>query len=468
MVSTHDATKHGLRHNYLAFPEIVAQAVGGIAPSVTPGLLIPILFGMAGNSSWVGLGFATLAMLFLTAQINVFASRLATPGALYVYVGEGLGNFAGIITGWSIMIAYAVLSATCVAEVSVTGSTLLNQLVGVPESVSLYATIGVVGLLGAWWLAQRDIKLSTRVSLAVEGTTVVLILALLALHFIHKGTIIDSEQLSLKGVTFDKFRSGLVFAILSFVGFESAADLGIEAKRPKTLIPRALIASVFIAGAFFVISSYGMVDAFHGLGPLDKETAPLVTVADSLGVEKLGIILTTGIFCSFFAALLACINAGSRVLFVLAHRGLFHAAARKTHSRNATPHMATAIVVIFALVVALTMILSKIALLDVVNYLGTLSTFGFIFAYLMVALAAPFYLRRLNRLRPWHILSSAIAVALLLVALEGSVYPVPDWPSNLLPYIFLVLLGLGVGHFLYLYRTNPRQLKAVEKELLGD
>lgn len=34
-------------------------------------------------------------------QINVFATRVATPGALYVYAGLGLGPFLGVISGWS-------------------------------------------------------------------------------------------------------------------------------------------------------------------------------------------------------------------------------------------------------------------------------------------------------------------------------------------------------------------------------
>ncbi len=57
--------KSGLRRNYLSFSEIVAQAVGGIAPSATPGLLLPILFGTSGNATWLSLVFATVALLFL-------------------------------------------------------------------------------------------------------------------------------------------------------------------------------------------------------------------------------------------------------------------------------------------------------------------------------------------------------------------------------------------------------------------
>jgi amino acid transporter len=469
MVSIRAATKHGLRQNYLSFPEVIAQSVGGVAPSVTPGLLVPILFGMAGNASWVSLGFAGVALFFVTLQINVFASRIASPGALYVYVGEGLGPFAGIVAGWSLMIAYFFCAAVGTTEIALTALAFFNQLAGTVTTIGLATLLSIFGLGAVWWFAHRDIKLSTRVSLSVEVTVAVLILALITAWFLHKGSIIDPPQLDFKGMSFGQFHLGLVFAFFTFVGFESASVLGAEARKPLILIPRAMLVCVVIVTIFFIVSSYGMVSALRDIAPgIDKETAPLVSLSHLVGVNWLGIILTAGLCSSFFAATLAMVNGGARVLYTLAHHGLFHSLARKVHNKNATPHAAIACVSILALVMSLSLTLSGVALMDAVNYLGTLSTFGFLFAYLMIAVAAPFYLKQRRELNFWHIISSIISMVLIGVALEGSVYPVTDWPSNLLPYIFLVLLGLGVCHFLYLRRTNPKELKAMEKELLGD
>lgn len=65
----------GLRRNYLSFPEVVAQSVGTIAPSGTPGLVIPVVFATAGNGTWLAYLFAMIALLIVGLQINVLARR---------------------------------------------------------------------------------------------------------------------------------------------------------------------------------------------------------------------------------------------------------------------------------------------------------------------------------------------------------------------------------------------------------
>ncbi len=55
---------------------------------------------------------------------------------------------------------------------------------------------------------------------------------------------------------------------------------------------------------------------------------------------------------------------------------------------------------------------------------------------------------------------------LILVGLEGSLYPIPDYPANILPYVFLVMLGTGIGHFMILKKTDPKRMQELEKALL--
>jgi hypothetical protein len=61
----------------------------------------------------------------------------------------------------------------------------------------------------------------------------------------------------------------------------------------------------------------------------------------------------------------------------------------------------------------------------------------------------------------------AAAIVLLLVTLAGTVYPVPAWPYNILPYVFLALLAIGVGYFLALRRFAPDRLAQIEADLIS-
>ena len=75
--------------------------------------------------------------------------------------------------------------------------------------------------------------------------------------------------------------------------------------------------------------------------------------------------------------------------------------------------------------------------LDEFNDAGTMGAFGFLAAYVRITLAAPAYLRKGRELRTRDIVLCVSALALLLIPAVGSVYPVPAFPLNLFPYIFL-------------------------------
>ena len=78
---------------------------------------------------------------------------------------------------------------------------------------------------------------------------------------------------------------GLVMAMFSSVGFESATSLGSEARDPLKSIPRAVLWSAILAGLFFFLSAYAEVLGFRGEAEtLDKSVAPLHLLAHKAGL----------------------------------------------------------------------------------------------------------------------------------------------------------------------------------------
>jgi amino acid transporter len=463
-----DGGKRGLRKNYLSFPDVLSQSIGTIAPSGTPGLVIPVVFATAANGTWLAYAFATVALLIVALQINVFSSRVSTPGSLYVYAGIGLGSLVGVITGWALLIGY-VFTASAVILGTVNTTLAVIHLAGLTSGdLALTYVISIVAAGASWWLAYRDIKLSTRTSLIFEFITIALIVLVVLGYFAFKGGYNDPAQIHLEGVEFEQLRLGLVLAFFSFVGFESATVLGVEAKSPKTLIPRAVIWSVVSVGILFVISSLALVAGFQGANPgLATADAPLSFLAGEIGIRPVGVLISIGVALSFFACILASINAAARVLYSLSHHGVFHSAARDTHAQNETPHVAITIVTVIALGLALGLTIGGWGILDAYGILGSIATYGFLFSYALVSIGAPVYLSRHGLLKTRHVLSAVVAVALLILVLFGTVYPIPAWPYNVLPYVFLAFLVIGAGYFLILRRTDPQRLAAIEQDLLG-
>lgn len=433
---------HGLKQAVLTPLETLGQSVAGIAPSATPGMLIPIVFSFAGNGTWLSYLIATIGIIFTAQCINEFTSRSACPGSLYSFVSQELGQRAGMLTGWALMFAYVFCGAACATEVAVYISSLTKHLAGIEANNFLMITGST--LLVAY-VAYKNIKMSASLMLRLEFLSMGLIIFLVAFMLCKFGFKLDPQQLNLTGVQPENVRMGLVMSIFGFVAFESAASLGVEATEPLKTIPRAIMQSVIISGLFFIICSYTMVLSFHGSNvPLDKCSTPLLSMAEKLGLPMLGHFVDAGIMVSFFAAALANLTAASRMILKMSHDGIFHASFGKAHKENCTPHLAIFAASGVSLSIALVLAMFNCQLLDIVGWLGTTGTFGFIFGYLITSISAGKLLKRTGKLNAGKMLIVFASCAVLTLSLIGSVYPAPAFPYNLLPVIFGAYMIVGL------------------------
>ncbi|MGH9699234.1 MAG: APC family permease [Candidatus Acidiferrales bacterium] len=442
------SARKGLRQNCLSFWEVVAQSVANIAPVATPALIIPLVYTSSLAGTWLAYLLATVAMLLVTYHINQFARRSSSPGALYTYVSLGLGPTWGVISGWSLVIAYLATGAAVLAGAA-NYVVVLGHLVLPARFDFLVALAGMLICAAfAWYVAYRDIQLSTQAMLIAEFASVGLIMILAIWFLVKTNRWIDPSQFRLHGVSAGGVRLGLVLAIFSFVGFESATALGDEAKDPLRSIPRSVLFSVLAVGAFFVLMSYVLALAE---GPaLSGNNEPLGMLANLGGIPGFGTAIAAGAALSEFACGLASINAASRVIFTMGRHGLLHSSMGDAHETHSTPHIAVGISSILAAIVPLYLLFRGIAPLVIFGYVGSVATFGFLFAYILIAVAAPVYLRKRGEKSTLSWIVSVCALVLLFLPLVGSVYPEPPPPGNYLPYVFVALLALGTARFIYL------------------
>lgn len=460
-----------LRRNYLSLPELIAQSIGLVGAAGGAGLLVPAVFANAGNGTWLAYLFATGALLFASWSLTQFAKRAASPGALYLYAARGLGPIWGVIAGWALLIAYGVGAAGILQGTAHEVLVFLRDagIVGGAASLTLNLAVLAAVSLGAWFIAYRDIRLSTRATLLIELVTVALIVVVLVVALTAHHRWVDPAQATLAGVKPEQIRLGMVLAFFSFTGFESVTALGSEAKEPLRLIPRALILSILGPAVFFLFVAWAMVSAFQGAAtPLDQANAPLSLIAHGVGLGAAGVLIDAGVALSFFAAFFSSVNAAARLLYTFARQGLVHEKTGRAHAANATPHVAVTLWVGASFAAALATQWLGATLFDAYGYLSTVATYGYLIAYVLVALAAPIYLRRLGELKPVHWLLSAVSVVLLAVPLVGSVYPVVPGVYAWLPWVFVGLVAIGLGWFLGLRLLAPQRLRDIEDIVTGD
>jgi len=369
---------------------------------------------------------ATFGVLLVALNVNQFARFSASPGSLYSYIAEHMHPAFGVLAGWALLIAYIGTASAVSAGVTNYANVFLRDHFGVevfPELLIFAA------MIFACYLAYRDVQISARLMLWFEAASVALICVLAGAVILQHGWRPDLGQFTLQGVTPEKLRLGLVLAIFSSVGFESATSLGSEARNPLTSIPRAVKWSAILAGAFFVLCAYTEVLGFHGVTPaLDKSSAPLHVLAERAGLPPIvGTLTDLGAVMSFFSCFLACITAAARVLFLMGHHGALHSFLAEAHEENQTPHRAVLLSSIVAFVPAAVLEARGVGLFDIYGLLGTLATLGFVTAYILVSAAAAVYLRSQGRLTPQALTVSVLAVTAMCAALLGNLYPVLLW-----------------------------------------
>jgi amino acid transporter len=423
---------YGLQRHVLGPLETLAQSVSTMAPTCTPVLTVPLVFATAGNGTWLSYLLATVCTLLIALCVARFARESASPGSLYVYATSSLPASLSTTAAWALLLAYVATGASVVGGFIHYANVVLHEFFSFTAPAVPLAMLAV-GI--SMWIAYRDVKISARLMIYLELSSIVLIAFIFALLLWQRGLHIDAAQFSLRGVNFSGVRLGIVLAMFSFVGFESATTLGEESRHPLKNIPRAVILSAMLAGLFFIIASYAEVLGFPtSAGTLDLSSAPMSVIAAVVGLPRLGPLIDVCAMVSMFACTLACVTAAARVLLQMAHNGIVHKSCRATHSRNETPHIAVIITGIATMLLPIGMSIGKISGEYIYDWMGSLATYGFITVYALVAIALPLHLRRQQQMSP-----------AMVMVLFGTLYPVPDPPLNWLPYLYLLYLALGVG-----------------------
>lgn len=455
--------KSELRSGALAFPAVLAQSIALISPTMTAVLIIPLAFTNAGQGTWLAYLFGTVMLLFVVLCLNQFARRSAAPGAMYTYTARGLGPATGVLSGWALLWCYLLIGTAGLTGFAIFFQQFLSALgfTGMVPPDIFFA----ISALTCWYIAYKDIRISSLVTLVLEGISVFLILSLAAVVLFSRGIHIESSQLALKGVSVHGMSLAVVTTIFSLVGFESATALGKEAKNPLRTVPRAVIWSLILTGLFMVVMSYVEVYGTRGYGtPLGGIAAPLNVLASIYNVSFFKAPIALGAMISFFSLSLSCLNAGARIIFPMGEHLVFPSHLGRAHPKNGTPHVAITVYVaiMFAIPTVLEIVTNP---LTTFGDAGTLAAFGFLLAYYLITIAAPAYLRRRGELRARDVIIAAIACLCLLVPTIGSFYPVPPFPVDIFPYIFVAYMAVGGGWLYILSRRRRGILAEIEEDL---
>lgn len=451
-----------LRHGSLGLPELVLHAVTHIAPATCVVMMLPTIAQHAGAAMPISLLLSTIICFSIGSTVYEFSRYAPSSGGYYSFATRGLGSRVGFMATWSYLIYEIIGAAACIGFIS--------YLVCDALKAEFHIAIPWWGLVLAmsaliWWLTHRGVQISAQVT-AVLGTLELLIMVALGATFLihpaHGSSYLAPLTLRSSPTHWNGILAGMVFSILALSGFESPAPMAQEARLPNKSIGRAIMLSLLVVGGFYIFMGYASAIGW-GTGDMPafaSNANPFYVLGHSLwGIGWWMVVLA--MLNSAIGTGIACTNAASRVMYTMGQAGTLPALFGRVHPAHRTP--VTAIAVSQVCGIATILFVGFIFQPEnLFSFLGTIATLAIIVLYVMANLAlTPFMRRERNtHFAIWrHLVIPWIATVALLPVLFVTVYPTPDWPIKLTPYLFLAALILG---FAYMYWREQRRPGSLE------
>jgi amino acid transporter len=455
----------GLAHGVIGSARVVAFGVSGVAPagSVVGGLVI--LVSYAGFASPLVVIIAFVASLCCANSIAEFARRLPSAGSLYTYNSRGLGRIGGFLTGWMMIAAYALYLPAGIALTSAFASMFLAAVAHV--TISPWVLFLVI-LAAAVLVAYAGIAISSSADLLLAIGEVAVIAALAITILVKTGSAHYSAAVFSPGSSphgqFSDITNAMIYGISAFAGFEAAAALGEEARDARRSIPAALIGVVIVTGVFYLLvvlaETFGV--GRHGITGLTGQPSPLGYLTSRYWSPSVLWAVDLVIVITGLSFVVAVFNAVIRILFAMGREQVLPGSLARL-SRRRTPVIAIAGVALLTLALGLPLTYA-VGGPRTFGYLAGAAALSVVLIYLAVNIAAirAFRTEFRDQFRLWrHLLLPAAAAVLFLFPLWGILHPRAYTLVNLLPFVALGWLCLGIIVVGVLRARRPANLEAL-------
>lgn len=433
-----------------------------------------VFFNTAPMASGAGYALALSMLLALVicvlvaSSIAAFAQKIPTAGFAYTFNTHGFGKRGGFLSGWILVFSYGMVGPMLFSGIGAFTSQFVQSQwnLNIPWWAFTIAYVVIVWAIGAW-----GINRSAETALIFLVLELGVMLALFATVLGHGG----AQGISLgpfnPGNSLNGFSGigiGLLWGILNFVGFESAATLGEETREARRNIPIALFTAVLVIGVYFVLATF-VVAIGYGQSNTSKfvaDSTPWSTLANRYWGSGFAWILSITVLNSILANIISGSNATVRVLFSMGREGILARGLGRTTGKG-VPLPALTFYMAFSL--ALSLIGGALwGPFGAYAFYGTILGLGIVIIYILINLALIVFYRRdhpreFSMLR--HGLMPVAGSLLMLLPIYGLLWPVPAYPNNLVPYIVAAWILVGVVYLVFISSSRPEILDAMGRAM---
>ena len=292
-------------------------------------VLIGEAAGFAGNSMWISFGLAAIVAIFAGLSYAELTTLFPRAAAEYVFVKNAFkSEFIGFLIGWLTAITSMIVGAT----VALGFGGYFAQFLDIPITLSAISLLGGLSLVSFIGIRQSAWANTIFALVTITGLGIIIFLG-----FTYEVTEPVDYFESPTGMT------GIILAFVliffAFIGFEDMANVAEEVKRPKKTLPRAIILSIIITAAIYILVSLSSVRILNW-DDLSQSATPQADVATKgLGIEG-GITMSAIALFATASTVLITLVAGARILYGMAKSGSLPSIFSRVHSKTGTPWVA--------------------------------------------------------------------------------------------------------------------------------
>jgi amino acid transporter len=301
--------------------------------------------------------FAMIPAFFAALAYGILSSAMPRAGGSYIYASRGLNPYLGFIASFSqwfgLSIVIGVIAYICVSFIR----DVISGLGFVELSLLLELPVIRVGIaLALIWIF---VFINIQGARSYERTLLPMMYLMFLLGFIViiAGFYFDTNDFvnSLKikenrnfevntATNFDWriFLSAAALLFSSFIGFDSIAQAGSEAKNPSKTLPQAILLAIVSVGSFYFLFTTAVYHTVPWSFIAEESQLKDISAPGLLSYvlpSWLGVAIILGAAIALINDLPAMLLSVSRLMFAWAEDGIFPSIISKVHPKNFTPHI---------------------------------------------------------------------------------------------------------------------------------
>jgi len=456
----------GLARGRITLLGALTQSIGFMGPVFSIAALLPLIVGEsatgrgAGAAAPVAILIAGLGIGGVAWIIAQYAKRIHLCGSLYDYISNSAGPRVGLVSGWLYYGAMLILGVATFLLLGGLTQTFLQTIWSVNVNWGVLA-LGYVALITAIVVIGVQISIRAQLVLALVSMAVVLVFSLIIIgrggHGGHSLSATPFNPLSIGALN---LLYGVLYGINMFIGFESAANLAEETANPKRDVPRAVLFSLVLVGAYFLVTAYAQ-DVGFGLNATAWENSgfPLQSLASGgeFGSSAFGDIMSVIVIFDVLAVTIGVGVAVTRGMLAMARTGRLPRSLAVVHRRYRTPHRCAAVLALVSVIAIVAVWAGNGIFSRATGQPGVLQPqwspmFGWMAGFGGTGLAVMYLIVSAVGIKGlWHqvsrgklLLAGLAGSAVAAGAVFGAVYEAPS-PLNTVPWALLAWIVLGAG-----------------------